>query len=163
MKPSLIAFTMAVSSLLQASETFNGEIDAHGLVRAFKAVSPASVAYPPVGPYQFAVVRRSQVVDVIATTRNTMGKTYGTSVNIQTASTGWNQRFDCEAIAMAFALELRARLMRELWHSYSHATRPACFIVGYRPVPTVAKGHAVVFVATDEGGLFVDPVSGLGS
>lgn len=160
MRSLFFAFVLAASAYaVPSSSTFNGETDRAGMFAAWRQAAPEALPFPVLATYRYAVVRRSALVDVTAQVRRTLSKVYGVGVSIVTGSTGWNPRFDCEAFAMAYSLELRARLMRELWHSGEEATRPAVFMFGHLTGPD--RGHALLFVLTDEGPVFVDPVVGV--
>lgn len=161
MSPSLtkaLVLALAICTIAKA-ETFQGTADLGTVLQAYQRVAPEARAVPMIGAYTYAIVRRDAIVDVIATTRARLSKSYGIPVSIVTNDSGWDRRFDCQAFALAFALELRARLMTEMWHSYSEATRPAAFIVNYATRP--GYGHAIVAVLTTEGLVFVDPVIGV--
>lgn len=160
MRSLLLSLLLAASAAAApSSATFNGETDRAGMFAAWRQAAPEALPFPVLGTYRYAIVRRSALVDVTAEVRRRLSKAYGIGVSIVTGSTGWNPRFDCEAFAMAYSLELRARLMRELWHSDEPATRPAVFIFGHLTGPE--KGHALLMILTDEGPVFVDPVVGV--
>ena len=149
---------LAISAALLASETFSDKtVDSTALTAIFKKAAPEAALSPRLARCYYAVVRRSELITVAATVCRTLSKTYG--VGIGPYSNGWNKRFDCEAFAMAYNLELRARLMRELWHSESPVIRPAAFIVCV--ITRNGLAHALVFVVTDQGPCWVDPVAGV--
>lgn len=159
MKTFPLILCLFLASTGHASDTFTTETNLGGLVREFMLSAPSGSHRPVLGAHRYAIVKRSALAEVTATVRRTISKAYGVPVSIVTQSSGWNPRWDCEAFAMAYALELRARMMRELFHSDSKATRPACFIVDHETSPTTS--HAILFILTDEGAVWVDPVVGV--
>lgn len=98
----------------------------------------------------WAPVKQSDLAMIWADYRRHVFKIFGPN---------WDPRFDCEADAMAFAIELRARLANELYRTGSPARRPACFMACYIRNGT-RDAHAVLFILTDTGPTFYDPAKG---
>jgi hypothetical protein len=145
---------LACATCGQATETFTDrdltkvEIDRLWLQAAGNAFGP-NVSATQI----FAEVRQAKLGEVADKARAANFRNYGIAK--------WDSRFDCVAYGLAFSLELRGRLARELWHANRSVERPAAFLVGYvkdRPEGTPAAGsHCVVFVLTDAGPVFFDP------
>lgn len=159
MKPILLAI-LVLPAALWASATFPGP-SVTGLELAATVPNGAprpvlGLSHAPAVPTRYAIVDRAALVDITATVRRTLSRTYGIGVGI--VSTGWDPRFDCEAFALAWQLELRARLMREWFHSdATTVTRPAAFMIC---ILRGRAGHALISVLTTEGPVIIDPVVG---
>jgi hypothetical protein len=160
-----LLLALLVPVLLSAAprtDTFTGEaLDRHALRGHATGYLAKLAGYPvPTAILQdtsYAVIRRSALADITATTRRTLIRTYGVNVTLDNA--GWNKRWNCEAFALAWTLELRARLMRELWHASSPVTRPAAYLFAYR-VRGDGRGHCLIYLQTDEGPVILDPIIG---
>lgn len=109
-----------------------------------------------------ALVRYEALDDLRKFTWRNLSKAYGIRTSELEQRVTWDTRFDCVALALAANLELRARLMSEYWMASTEARRPACVIVFYRPDHRPdGLNHAILFIVTDQGPVWWDPVSGL--
>lgn len=131
-------------------------VDTAAILAGYKTVTLGMATNPALPlraagvTHYWATVRRSDLPFIQADYRRHVFKNFGPN---------WDPRFDCEAAAMAFALELRARLANELYRTGSPVRRPACFMACYVRNGT-KDAHAILFILTDEGPVFYDPAVG---
>jgi hypothetical protein len=157
MKTWLILLLIPVAAL--ASDTFTDRV--YSQLDVIREIASATDGGGRVaaGPYSYAQVRRDALVEVNAVSLYKVSKHYGVGASRMLGRTGYNKRFDCEAFAIAFVLELRARLQAELFHSRSEVNRPACIYVGFIK-DSDGRGHGILLIFTDQGTVFWDPIAG---
>jgi hypothetical protein len=158
MKPWLLILLLPVAAL--ASETFtDATVDAHGLGAEFRKFAPQARAALQPQDRTYAVVRRAALTEVNAMSLYKLTRHYGIGGSRTLGTSGWEKRFNCEDFLLGFIVELRSRMHREFFHSRSAATRPACQYVGFVQDEN-GRGHAILFIVTDTGPVWWDPVAG---
>jgi hypothetical protein len=70
----------------------------------------------------------------------------------------WDERFDCNRFALDFIAWTHRRFLVDEWHTSVKAQAASVHLFCYNPTPTTA--HAVVFINTDRGEVFLEVQTG---
>ena len=158
MKQLILFVTLVVAVSAADTKTFTKRVlELTEINRAYLKASGNAFGPRISALERYAEVRFDALPNVADKARADLAKRFGVVKG--------NPRFNCTGYAVAMALELRGRLHLEFWHVDSPARLPASFVVCY--VPDVQPkgrhnvGHAVLFVITDKGAVFYDPVAGV--
>lgn len=122
------------------------------------AVKAAGIPAPPTwAAKSYAVLKRSELVTFQALFLARLSKD-GIPVNLASGRSGWQARFNCWAFCEAFVSDASKALVRDLFHSWSPAERPA--IIPFAFTKGDGGCHAIVLILTDAGPVWWDPQIG---
>lgn len=83
----------------------------------------------------------------------------GIPVSNVTGNSGWDQRFNCTFFAEGYIYFAAVEFYLEQFHSDGRAAKLAIAEIWYKPDAAVNR-HAVVYMLTDTGEKFIEPITG---